>query len=229
MFLRECTTKQFLDFVELCFQTEHYPRIGSDDSNVIDAINEIFLNENSPYRMTSFVRKEEVEDVFIYGNRQRRTVVRIIHYPQVIYTEDEVVYREALAPALTALSRAEFTVADGEFRTGLEHYREGRYGDFLSNCSSALESVLKVICDKHNIQFDSNSALSTLLETVAAGLGLEAVYAEKFKLLATIRNRLSSSHGGGSQPRDPEPPYARLMLNLAAAAMVFLVETSDSK
>ena len=95
--------------------------------------------------------------------------------------------------------------------------------------NTLLESVLQVICRRHCFQFSEGATLGQLLDVVVPGLGLEQVYSEKLKLMATIRNRLSSSHGGGTEPRNPERHYAQLMLTMTAAAIVFLVQASNSK
>jgi hypothetical protein len=43
--------------------------------------------------------------------------------------------------------------------------------------------------------------------------------------LGTLRNRLSDSHGQGSQPVRPAARHADLAVNLAGAMATFLVET----
>ena len=229
-YLLECPSEGFLKFLELSFKVDHPIEVGHDSSPFIDGINQILQLEGEPYRLMDFVREEE-EVPISPNSMSKQTFIRtkIISYPMVIDSTDEVVYEEAIAPSLVVLGRSEFRGANDEFRKSLEHYRAGRYGDFLSNCGSALESVLKVIGQKHKLRFGSDQTLGPLLDTAVAGLGLDKVYAEKFKLLATIRNRLSSSHGGGSQPRNPEHHYARLMLTSAAEAIVFLVAVSDAK
>lgn len=43
--------------------------------------------------------------------------------------------------------------------------------------------------------------------------------------LATLRNKLSDSHGQGGKPVRPAPRHADLAVNLAGAMATFLVET----
>ncbi len=229
-YVYECTTGELFDFIELSFQVKELEELMKDSQDAIRSINQIFESDDVPYRLTDFVREEQ--EVLAYPNsmsQQRFITAEVVSYPIVIDRTDEVVYEEALAPSLEVLARSEFGGANKEFRDSLEHYRAGRYGDFLSNCGSALESVLQVICDEHRWSYGSDATLGQLLDKVISGLHIDAVYSENFKLLATIRNRLSSSHGGGSKPRDPDLPYARLMLTNTAAAIVFLVQMSDSK
>ena len=224
-YLFECSSEHFLDFLELSFKIDHHL-----PASVIEAINEVFLIEDEPYRLTNFATEEIEEPIHGYElSQQKVRIIKTVAYPQVIVAEDSVVYEEAVAPMLAVLDRSDFRVANDELRKSLEHYRLGKYGDFLSNCGSALESVLQVICRRHCFQFNEGATLGQLLDVVVPGLGLEQVYSEKLKLLATIRNRLSSSHGGGTEPRNPERHYAQLMLTMTAAAIVFLVQVSNSK
>ncbi len=224
-YLFECSSEHFLDFLELSFKIDHHL-----PTSVIEAINEVFLIEDEPYRLTNFVTEEVEEPMHGYGlSQQKVRVIETVAYPQVIVAEDSVVYEEAVAPMLAALGHSDFRVANDELRKSLEHYRLGKYGDFLSNCGSALESVLQVICRRHSFQLSGGATLGQLLDVVVPGLGLEQVYSEKLKLLATIRNRLSSSHGGGTEPRNPERHYAQLMLTMTSAAIVFLIQVSNSR
>ena len=230
-FLSECTSDEFLDFIELSFKVQHPPRSRNGSSAVIDAVNEVFRQGSLPYRLTDYLTvEEELEGVSqLNSGTYGRSVTKIVAYPMIIVVEEEVSYKEAVKPALAILDRHEFAVANTEFRDGLEHYRRDRHQDCLTSCGSALESVLKVICDRKGWNYNNRAALGELLELVIAQLGLEAVYAEKFKLLATIRNRSSSSHGGGGSPRVVDRHLAQYMVTDTAATIVFLVTEADGK
>ncbi len=55
-FLRQCSTKEFLDFIEVSFKVEHPPEdVSGGTMAVIDAINEIFRIDGLPYYLTTFV------------------------------------------------------------------------------------------------------------------------------------------------------------------------------
>ena len=84
-------------------------------SQMIEAINEIFQVHDEPYKLTNFV-KVEFEEGPIHGfpaSNQRFSVIKTLSYPQVIFTEDEVVHEEAVAPALAVLGRPYFQAANG--------------------------------------------------------------------------------------------------------------------
>ena len=226
-FLSECTSDEFLDFIELSFKVQHPPRSRNGSSEVIEAINEIFRLGNLPYRLTDYVTvEEEPEGVpqLSSGTYRRR-----VAYPRIIIAEEEVSYKEAVKPTLAILESHQFAGANIEFRDGLEHYRRERYRDCLTSCGSALESVLKVICDRNGWHYSMGATLGPLLDLVIDQLGLESVFAEKFKLLATIRNRSSSSHGGGGSPRVVDRHLAQYMVTSTAATIVFLITEADGK
>ncbi|MXZ63088.1 MAG: hypothetical protein F4Y98_05690 [Chloroflexi bacterium] len=223
-FLHECSTEEFLDFIELSFKAEHPPEDQeSGTQGVIEAINEILRVDDSPFRLADFV----------LGEPPRSTgggpplPPPIISYPMIIKVEEGLVYSEAVEPALDALSTDQYSVADHEFRKALEHYRDGEFSSSLTDCGSALESVLKVICQEKGWSCDASDTLGALLDNVVPQLGLAPAFKEKFKLLATIRNTYSSSHGGGQTPRDPDRTLTQYMITSTAATIVFLVGVAE--
>ncbi len=228
-FLAECSSEEFLDFLELSFKVDHPPRAGDGSAQVIEALNEIFRVDGLPYYLTDYVRVEEESTVsplsgsFVPGER----VIRTVAFPKVIVVDEEVVQEEAVAPALTALATPHFAVPNTEFRDALEHYRRGRHNDCLTSCGSALESVLKVICDRKGWAYNSSDTLSPLLEVAIPNLGLEPAFKEKFKLIGTIRNTRSSSHGGGKTQRTPERYFSQYMITATAGIVVLLVAVAE--
>ncbi|MXY45101.1 MAG: abortive infection family protein [Dehalococcoidia bacterium] len=228
-FLDECTTKEFLDFLELAFQADNAPESYSSADRVIESINGILTADGLPYRLTGYVKREEREfaSPALGIPAQEMTVIKTISYPMVVREDDEIVYEEALAPALRILEAPHFQGSNEEFREALKHYREAEYKECLTSCGSALESVLKVICDRKGLTYGSRDVLGDLLDIVVPKLGLESAFKEKFKLVATIRNRFSSSHGGGQAPRKPERHFAQYMITATAGVIVLLVAVAE--
>ncbi len=231
IYLSECTPDEFLDFIELSFKVQHPLRSRDGSSEVIEALNEVFRQGGQPYRLTDYVKvEEEVEGVpHLNSSPYKRRVPKIVAYPRIIVVEEEVAYKEAVKPALAILGHHQFVAANTEFRDGLKHYRKESHRDCLTSCGSALESVLKVICDRNGWHYSKGATLGPLLDLVIDQLGLESVFAEKFKLLATIRNRSSSSHGGGSSPRMVDRHLAQYMVTTTAATIVFLVTEANRR
>ena len=228
-FLAECSSEEFLDFLELSFKVDHPPQENGSSGQVIEALNEILRVDGLPYRLTDYVRVEEeptanpFTDVVFPGGK----VIRTVAWPKVVIVDEEVVHEEAVAPALAALTAPHFAVPNMEFRDALEHYRRGRHSDCLTSCGSCLESVLKVICDRRRWPYNSKDTLSQLLDLAIPRLGLEPVFKEKFKLIGTIRNTLSSSHGGGKTRRTPERYFAQYMITATASIMVLLIAVAE--
>ena len=218
-FLLNCDTNEFFDFIELSFKLELTSRVMGDEAHVVDAINEVFRVENAPYQLTQIVRIEEKKGSF--------TTVRTSAYPQVIRAEDQAIYSEAVAPALSALGAPHFESANAEFRNAMDEYRKGHYADCLTKCGSAFESVLKILCKRNNWPFSARDTAAPLLKVVINNSSLDTFFEQPLMLIATIRNRLSSSHGAGSHLRSVERHIGQYAVSSTAAAIVLLVHETD--
>ena len=229
MFLAECTSEEFLDFVELSFKVDHPPEASGSSGQVIEALNEIFRIDDLPYHLTDYVKIEEesIGPLFPGGGVRSLKEIKTVAFPKIIVVGEEVVYEEAVAPALEALEAPHFAVPNTEFRDALEHYRRGRHKECLTSCGSSLESVLKVICDRKRWAFNSADTLGPLLDIVIPKLGLEPAFKEKFKLVGNIRNTLSSSHGGGKAQRSPERHFAQYTITTTAGIIVLLIAVAE--
>ena len=220
-FLMTCSVSEFFDFIELSFKLDVSSRVFERVNDVVEAINVIFQIESAPYRLTEAVKTHEA----VEGGRGYW--IRTVSYPRVIRFEDEVVHAEAVTPALSVLNAPHFSAANAEFRDAMEEYRKQSYGDCLTKCGSAFESTLKVLCERNDLTFERHDTAGKLLPVVIENSTLESFFEQPLMLVATIRNRLSSSHGGGSQVRAPSRQIARYTLTSTAAAIVLLVETAD--
>lgn len=112
----------------------------------------------------------------------------------------------------------------------------------ITAARTTLESVCKLILDDLEVEYVGTDDLPALYSKVASELRLAPSdhVEQAFKQilggcmtvvngLATIRNRLSDSHGQGSNPVRPSPRHANLSVNLAGTVAVFLVETWQSR
>jgi hypothetical protein len=143
---------------------------------------------------------------------------------EVVRAEDEVTFSEAIAPALSVLSAPHFQAANLEFRDALDEYRRGHYGDCLTTCGSSLESVMKILCQRNGWPIDEKKdTAATLLKVVVSHSMLDPFFEQPLMLIATMRNRLSSSHGGGTAVRHVERHVAQYAVTSTAAAIVLLV------
>ncbi len=219
-FVLKCSTEEFFDFVELSFRVDSAWRIFNDRNDLVEAINELLRIEDAPYQVTRVVTREEPSS----GPFGQGTAIHVVAWPQVVCAEDDVTHSEAVAPTLSVLAAPHFAAANVEFREALDEYRRGHYGDCVTKCGSSFESVLKVVCSRKGWRVDSTKATaSTLLTVVLAKSSLDGFFAQPLTLIATMRNKLSSAHGGGAKVRAVERHVAQYALTSTAAAIVLIV------
>lgn len=206
--------------IETSFKLDMSSRYFSDENEFIDALNDIFRSEASPYQVTHGVHRREP-----LGQYGAVSIIRV-SFPSVVRVDDEVAHTEAVEPALSALSDPAYVAANDEFRKALEDYRQGDFEDCLGKSGSAFESVLKVLCTKNNITFDPNAdTAGPLLDKVMSKSTLDAfTFKEPMLAIVRMRNRLSSSHGGGTSKRRMDRHIAQFALTTTAAAIVLLVQ-----
>ncbi|MDQ3829806.1 MAG: hypothetical protein M3361_10980 [Candidatus Tectomicrobia bacterium] len=220
-FLLTCEPQEFLDFIELIFRVQCLFHVMSDEDELVDAINELFKSEDAPYQLTRIVKQEEEASgppPFHSGR-----VIRTIAYPKVVWAEEVVTFTEAVLPALSVLAEPAYRSANLEFREALEDCRKGDYGDCLTKCGSAFESVMKVLCANYRWPFTAQDTAAPLLRTILANTGLDNFFEQPLILIATLRDRLSKAHGAGTTARNVERHVAQYAITSTAAAILLLV------
>lgn len=223
-FLLTCKDDEFFYFIEYIFKVQCLFHVSTEENKIVAEINELFASENIGYELTEIVKEEVVEPVNEYPFFGREgKVIKTIAYPQVIRKDDQVVHTTIIMPALNLLSEPKYKTANQEYLEALEDYRKGDYGDCLTKCGSAFESVMKIICENKKWQYKQTDTASVLLPTIINQSGLESFFEQPLIIIATLRNRLSKSHGAGIAPKEVTQNYARYALNSTAAAIVFLV------
>ncbi len=217
-FIMNCPDGQFFDFVELALTSGV---LGTQDG-LVKVINQFFRVDDLAYAVTDYVWTEEIETNIHGGKRRVRSLTA---YPQVIFRGSQVTHALAIEPTLTLLKHPDFVSANAEFLNALTDYRKGDHGDCLTKCGSAFESVLKVICSRNTWPYDPQKDTAVvLLETVFDHqTTLEPFLKEPLKIVATLRNRLSTAHGGGTTPRKVPPNKAEYTMNATAAAILLVV------
>ena len=83
---------------------------------------------------------------------------------------------------------------------------------------------MKVICHRKRIPFKQTDTASTLMKSLLTNSSLEAFWEQPLILIATLRNRLSSSHGAGTVPKAVPDHVAAYVINATASAIVFLAD-----
>ncbi len=219
-FFLTCPDENCLDLIELIFRS-NLRGISWPHNPFIPAINQFFSIDDLPYHLTNY-SIEEYETIF-YGTPT--TARRITEYPTIIRKDSELIHKKAMEPTLRLLDASIFKNANDEFLKALEDHRKGDYRDCLTKCGSAFESVMKVLCEKNSLPFKATDTASTLLKTLLANGKLDQFWEQPLILIATLRNRLSSSHGAGTQEKIIPEHVATYAINSTASAILLLCST----
>lgn len=180
-FLLTCKDEEFLDFVEYIFKVRCLFHISTDENTLVAELNELFVSENIGYELTEMVKETVIEPVNAYPFFGREhAVTKTVSYPQVIRKDSQVVHTMAIKPALQLLSEPKYKAANEEFLEALDDYKRGDYGDCLTKCCSAFESVMKIICDNKGWSYKQTDTASTLISIIIKNSGLDSVSVLKF-------------------------------------------------
>jgi hypothetical protein len=224
-FLEQSSSSELFDFVEAGFKVPIAWRLFAQENEFVDALNDVFRMEEAPYQLTPGVTRMESNPA-TSGPLSGGTVVVRVAFPRVVRVDDQVAHAEAVEPALSVLADPAYRGANDEFRRALDDYRRGDFEDCLGKCGSAFESVLKVLCHRKGIPCDpQRDTAGPLVDKVLARSTLDvATFKEPLIAIARMRNRLSSSHGGGATLRRVDRHVAQFALTATAAAIVLLVQ-----
>jgi len=213
-----CSDEHFLDALEFILEGgEGYSTSGFEV--LVDDVNSFFHADALPYAITRYVWEDFVSDEGMFAGLPGK---RLAQLPRVIRTDSQATHALAVQPTLDLLTDGRFRAASAEFLAALEDYRKGDYADCLTKCGSAFESVLKVICHERKWPHKPTDTAAPLLKTVIDKAGLESYFEQPLALVATMRNRLSSSHGKGMQSRDLTAAKTEYVINATAAAVLLL-------
>lgn len=154
---------------------------------------------------------------------------------KIMRIDSEYIHKEAVKPALQALSDKQYKNANKEFLEAHEHYRHGRYKDCLAWALKSLESTMKIICKKMNWPYKQTDTASTLINTCFDNGLIPPYWQSHFGSLRamlqsgvpTARN-VTSSHGQGDKQVEVPGYLAAYCLHMTASTLVFLVEAEKA-
>ncbi|EOC1800105.1 hypothetical protein ACI1IE_002112 [Vibrio vulnificus] len=218
-YILQCDDAHLLDAIEYLFQTQSFKRSG-DECVFIKHINEFFAVDDLPYYLTDTVWEEV--DTYFYGSPAKARQVR--EFPKVIRKDSDVLHNTAVEPALALLRKPDLLNANEEFMLALDEYRKGKYRDSVTKCCSALESTMKVICARNKYKFSDKDTAGVLLKTIITSSNLDSFWEQPIMLIATIRNRLSYSHGAGLDDKNVPEHVAKYSINAVASAILLLCD-----
>lgn len=214
--LQSCSDEEFLDTLEMIFHPGHISPFGLEE--LVDEFNAFLEVDALPYVITGYVWVDIPMGERFGGSKT------LSEYPRVIRADSQVTFVSAIRPALELLSDGRFRVANAEFLNALEDFRQGQHEDCLTKCASSFESALKVICAAKKWPCKESDRAAQLVKTVVGKAGL-APFLEKHLLqIGTLRNELSSSHGGGTQLRQASTVVAEYGVNVTASAILLVVK-----
>ncbi|MBE0420205.1 hypothetical protein EI165_08715 [Pseudoalteromonas nigrifaciens] len=218
-FIMTCEDDHLLDVIEYTFLVMTFQERHKEDG-LISQINEFFTIDKLSFYITKTVW-EEVETSF-HGTPTTGKQIR--EFPKVIRKDSDLVHENAIEPALILLRKPDLLNANEEFMLALQDYRKGDYKDSVSKCCSALESVMKVICKRRGFSYTEKQTAAPLLNTIVTNSGLDSFWEQPLILIATIRNRLSYSHGAGNETKDVPEHVAKYSINSTASAILLLCD-----
>ncbi|MCB0067613.1 MAG: hypothetical protein KDD77_10700 [Caldilineaceae bacterium] len=215
-------TERILDTLEaplkVAIQALPYLRFGEEEfvprlTAAIDRLNEVFSEHDLGYQ---FVVTE-------VGGTYDGFIVR---------SGDDYIHQEAVKPAITILHGAGYDGPLQEFLEAHQELRRGKHKSAANEALKALESTMKSICRDRGIP-DFEQATATKLIKLLVDNNVIPKESESFfggvrtvleSGTPTIRNR-QSGHGQGPQVVEMCDYSAAFALNIAAAAIVFLVSS----
>ncbi|EPB6997099.1 abortive infection family protein [Pseudomonas aeruginosa] len=220
-FLFSCSDEHFLDAIEYLFQLPNNHDLSMAEEMVIDQINEFLSIDNLPYYITKKVWVD-YKDVDRFGNESE---FRKLGEPvRVVCKESEILHQNAIVPTLSLLRGEGLNNVNSEFLGALKDYRHGNYRDALTKSNSALESMMKVICSKRKYKYSEHDVSSKLLKAIMENSDLDTFWEQPIQIIATIRNRYSSSHGAGTKSKEASENICKFVINMTASVMLFLDE-----
>ena len=137
----------------------------------------------------------------------------------------EVTHQETVVPALRILNNLDYLSADEYIRKAIKAFRQERYDDCIVQSSKALESVMKIVCDKNGWPFNEQDTASPLAETVVDRSNLHKSFKSHLQVTSNIRNKLGG-HGSNS-PIKVERHIAQYALTSVASSIVLIVNEAD--
>ena len=176
--------------------------------------------EKATERLNTFFRKASVGYQLV-GN-------------QIMRIDSEFLHSDVVLPALSFLQEEKFDKANRKFLEAHEHYRNERHEDCITCLNTALESVMKVICEERGWDYGSGTVeklISTLSNKNFIPNYLQNHFQQFLKTLKSglpiVRNKQSSSHDTHGEM--VESYMARYALHLAATNILFLVQVVESE
>jgi len=206
-----CSDERAIDFIEFLFRSRNYT-LGQRG---VEAVNEILRQEGIGYEFSPYVA---TRTQLAGGGYETSTTL-----PKATVKTEELLHATAVMPALTALAHPRFKTANEELLNAYKHFRDGVFDSAVAAACQAFESVFKTICTAKGWAYDANrDTLARLVEICRDNQLFPTFYAEIFKNVGTIGNRMGR-HGGGPAPVKPDAEHAESVIHLVASNTLLLI------
>ena len=148
---------------------------------------------------------------------------------EIVRVDSELIYVEAVKPALMLLNDKNYKGAQQEFLSAYEHYRHGNQKESLNDCLKSFESTMKAICDKRKWTYPHDATAKALIQVCFDKGLVPSFWQQQLSSLRSLlessiptgRNKLSG-HGQGSIPTAVPDYLVAYMLHMTASTLLFL-------
>lgn len=217
-FMRECSTADWLDFLELISMGI---RVLAD-----------FKNGYERQRWEVATTESDAIDEINYRLRQANVGYQLEN-TRLFRVDSQYTHNEIVKPALTVISRPGFEGAMQEFLAAHQHYRSGEHRQAVAMAANAVESTFKTIFDQKGWSYAKGARISDLIKVARTNsLWPNYLDASFDQLVATLQSGLpkirdnDASHGQGSTPKHVPAYIAAYALHLAASKILFITEAA---
>jgi len=154
---------------------------------------------------------------------------------RIFRIDSQYIHKETVVPALVLLGYSSYSGAEMEFLEAHKNYRHQDYSGTLNECLKAMESTLKIICNKRGWAYNQKDTAKKLLDICFDNELIPSFWQSHFSALRsclesgvpTGRNKLSG-HGQGDTPTEIPQHIASFVLHETATNIKFLVEAERS-
>jgi len=194
-----CRDEEVMDFLQMCFETQWH----CGGQSTVEAINRVLEEEGIGYELTPY-SETYTQGASLFGVFSATAKTIHAKLPRVLRKDEKVLHAETVKPCLYALSDPRFATANAELMCAFDEYRQGKYGDAVTDAGAAFESVLKIICMHKGWAYDKDrDTCSRLLDICRANELFHPFYKPILEGTATIRNKIGDAHGKGPNPEYP--------------------------
>lgn len=217
-FMRECSTADWLDLLELIVlgiegrskpqyaQTRRNFGVSVHADDAIDEINYRLFQAGVGYQLDA---------------------------GQLMRVDSQYLHAEVVKPALVILASQEFEGPCQEFLSAHRHYRANEHRQAVTMAANAVESTFKAIFDQKGWSYQKGARISDLIKIARTnGLWPDYLDASFDQLVATLQSGLpkirdnDAAHGQGATPKNVPSYIVAYALHLAASKIVFIVEAA---